>query len=51
MEAAIEYRKCKRFDHNSTILLNEFCGIVKWCKDTGDEEGADYPYGVGVEFC
>jgi hypothetical protein len=20
MEAAIEYRKCKRFDHNSTIL-------------------------------
>ncbi|MDJ0984134.1 MAG: PilZ domain-containing protein [Desulfobacterales bacterium] len=99
MEAAIDYRKCKRFYHNSTILLedehkgsfaygkinnmsgdgmffitefafkpgtrvrfrldnppfkscpNEFCGVVKWCKDTGDEDGGDYPYGVGVEFC
>ncbi|MGD8344253.1 MAG: PilZ domain-containing protein [Desulfobacterales bacterium] len=99
MEAAIDYRKCKRFYHNSTILLedehkgsfaygkisnmsgngmffvtefafrpgtrvrfrldnppfkacpNEFCGIVKWCKESGDEDGGDYAYGVGVEFC
>ncbi len=99
MEAATDYRKCKRFYHNSTILLedehkgsfaygkicnmsgagmffvtefafrpgtqvrfrlgnppfkscpNEFCGIVKWCKDTGDEDGSDYAFGVGVEFC
>ena len=99
MEAAIEYRKCKRFIHNSTILLedeqrgsfaygkinnmsgdgmffvtefafmpgtrikfrldnppfkscpSEYCGIVKWCKETIDDEGDGYPYGVGVEFC
>lgn len=99
MEAANDYRKCKRFNHNSTILLedesrgsfsygkvsnlsgdgmffntefsfkpgtrvkfrldnppfkscpSEYCGIVKWCKETIDENGADYPFGVGVEFC
>ena len=99
MEAAMDYRKCKRFYHNSTILLEdehkgsfaygkinnmsgdgmffvtefafrpgtrvrfrldnppfkscprEFCGIVKWCKETGDEDGANYAFGVGVEFC
>lgn len=99
MEAAIDYRKCKRFYHNSTILLedenkgsfaygkinnmsgdgmffvtefafrpgsrikfrldnppfkscpSEYCGIVKWCKEIGDDNSADYPFGVGVEFC
>ncbi len=99
MEVAINYRKSKRFYHNSTILLedehkgafaygkinnmsgdgmffvtefafrpgtrvkfkldnppfkscpNDFCGIVKWCKETGAEEDEGYPYGVGVEFC
>ena len=99
MEVAIDYRKCKRFHHHSTILLedehkgafaygkinnmsgdgmffvtefafrpgtrvkfrldkppfkscpDEFCGIIKWCKETGAEDVEGYPYGVGVEFC
>ena len=101
MEAAIDYRKSKRFYHKSTILLEdehkgrfsygkinnmsgngiffvtefalkrgtrvkfrlnnppfkscpiEYCGIVKWCKETGAEDDGEggYPYGVGVEFC
>ena len=32
MEAAIDYRKCKRFYHNSTILLE-------------DEESGSFSYG------
>ena len=98
MEAAIDYRKTKRFYYNSTILLedeqrgsftygqinnmsgdgmyfvtefefkrgtqikfnldnppfkscpHEYRCIVKWCKETVDEDSGAYPFGVGVEF-
>lgn len=99
MEVAVDYRKCKRFFHNSTILIedqnrgtfsygkinnmsgeglyfetefafrpgtrikfrldnppfkscpDDYCGIIKWCKEVDPDDTSNYPYGAGVEFC
>ena len=28
-----------------------YCGIIKWCKEIYDDDEPNYPYGIGVEFC